>query len=109
MVWLRLDKTVVLFLSHLLLATIIVNTESRIPVKAGAKWTSRCPCRKCDVDDFGRKRVTCDEGNRYDIPTRLMDTSVEVRYPSILSQLIIIIISITHQNIKTFSKTNNYL
>jgi hypothetical protein len=73
----RLNIT--LFLHYLLLAAIIVNSESRIPHASGGVWTNKCPCRKCDTDEIGRKRIICDEGNRLDIPTRHMDKSAQVR------------------------------
>ena len=44
-----------------------------------APWTFKCPC-KCDLDGFGRKRVTCSGGRLNDVPVRDMDTKTQVSF-----------------------------
>jgi len=88
---------ITLFLHYLLLAAIIVNSESRIsPHASGGVWTNKCPCRKCDTDDLGRKRVICDEGGRMDIPTHYMDKDAQVILQIIHHSLILIFFKISY-------------
>ena len=69
---------------YLLIIILIATIESRIlPTTvykftySGTPWTMKCPC-KCDVDQFNRKRVFCNEGDKQSIPTNSMDKNAQV-------------------------------
>ena len=51
-------------------------------VQAAGKWTYQCPC-SCDIDDYGRKRIVCDESQENlisGIPSDSMDPKAQVSY-----------------------------
>lgn len=50
-----------------------------------SKWTFQCPCL-CDLDDFGRKRIICDESQQSQlsvIPVDAMDKHAQVNKQTI--------------------------
>lgn len=57
--------------SRILLTTVYKFTYS------GTPWTMKCPC-KCDIDQFNRRRIICNEGDKQSIPTHLMDKNAQV-------------------------------
>ena len=79
MVWVRAVTITASLISSLVLATLIINTDGQVSDETGQSWTNHCPCRICDVDEFGKRRVVCDQGDMNVIPTLQMDTKANVR------------------------------
>lgn len=74
----QLEQLAAMNHGQLLILFLLTTWKIRFGSTQGS-WTFKCPC-KCDLDGFGRKRVTCSGGRLRDIPVRDMDTKTQVRF-----------------------------